>query len=275
MRRLVVLAAVMVVTAHGVLAADMPDLPVLRGFVNDGPPASRTTWQGFYVGGQGAYGSSEMDFTNATRDVTAKLLSGTAIEKDGQVSTWPVLSKQTVHGSGFGGFVGYNAQWEDAVIGIEANYLHGALGGTGSGTMSRFFIDSTGYTDAVTYTGTASMQIHDSGSLRMRGGWAWNCLLPYAFGGLALGIADITRTTHVSGSQTNVNAAPGFTFVPFDLTATSSQNNHLIFGYSLGAGVDVMLIGGLFARGEFEYAKFVAPINTAVSTVRGGLGYKF
>ena len=77
MRRLV-LAAAMVVAAHGALAADMPDLPILRGFVNDGPPAARTTWQGFYAGGQAAYGSSEMDFTNATRDITAKLLNRTA-----------------------------------------------------------------------------------------------------------------------------------------------------------------------------------------------------
>jgi len=37
----------------------------------------------------------------------------------------------------------------------------------------------------------------------------------------------------------------------------------------------VMLIGGLFARGEFEYAKFVTPVNTAVSKVHAGLGYKF
>ena len=37
----------------------------------------------------------------------------------------------------------------------------------------------------------------------------------------------------------------------------------------------MMLVGGLFMRAEWEYLKFAAPINTAVSTVRAGLGYKF
>ena len=27
--------------------------------------------------------------------------------------------------SGFGGFVGYNSQWDDVVIGVELNYTHG------------------------------------------------------------------------------------------------------------------------------------------------------
>ena len=271
MRRLV-LAAAMAVTAHGALAADMPDLPVLRGFVNDAPPASRTSWQGFYVGGQGAYGSSEMDFTNATQNITGKMLFDTLIENQMQVSTWPVLGKQTVHGQAFGGFAGWNAQWDDAVIGIEANYLHGAFGGTGSGTMARRQALSDGLTHNVTYTGTASMNIDDMGSIRMRGGWAWGCFLPYAFGGLSLGLADVARTSTVTDFGVDSNGV----VTPFQPLSTSSiQNNHWIWGYSLGVGMDVMLVGGLFARGEFEYAKFAAPINTTVSTVRAGLGYKF
>ena len=53
------------------------------------------------------------------------------------------------------------------------------------------------------------------------------------------------------------------------------QNSHLLWGYTFGGGADVMLIGGLFARGEFEYTKYAAPINTSVATVRAGVGYKF
>jgi len=36
-----------------------------------------------------------------------------------------------------------------------------------------------------------------------------------------------------------------------------------------------MLAGGLFMRGEWEYLKFVGPIDTSINTVRGGLGYRF
>jgi len=273
MRRLV-LAAMIFVTAHGALAADMPDLPVLRGFVNDAS-RTQTRWQGFYVGGQGAYGSSEMDFTNATRDITAKLLNRTTIENEMQVSQWPVLGRATVHGHAIGGFAGWNAQWDDAVIGIEANYLHGTFGGTSTGSMSRFQTLSDGYTHAVTNTGTASININDMGSVRVRGGWAWNCLMPYAFAGLALGLADINRKTTIYDHFVNQNAQPGFQDLTFTASAFAPQNNHWIYGYALGGGMDVMLVGGLFARGEFEFTKFTAPVNTSVSTVRAGLGYKF
>ncbi len=273
MRRFV-LAAMMAVSAHGALAADMPDLPVLRGFVNDAP-RTRTTWEGFYVGGQGAYGSSEMDFTNATRDLTAKLLNRTTIEQEMQVSQWPVLGAATIHGHAIGGFAGWNGQWDDAVIGIEANYLHGTFGGSSTGRMERFQTLSDGYTHDVTNTGTASISIHDMGSLRVRGGWAWNCLLPYAFGGVALGLADINRTTVITDHFVNQNAQPGFQDLNFAGSLSSPQNNHWILGYALGAGMDVMLIGGLFARGEFEFTKFVGQVNTTVSSVRAGVGYKF
>src|SRR5262249_27851774 len=121
----------------------------------------------------------------------------------------------------------------------------------------------------------AAIHIRESGSVRIRGGWVWNCLMPYAFGGVAIGLADVSRTAHVFGTQTNVNAAPGFQFVPFDLSATSEQNNHIIYCFSAVAGIDIMVMGGLFAGGEFESAKSASPINTAVTTFRAAVGYKF
>jgi hypothetical protein len=36
-----------------------------------------------------------------------------------------------------------------------------------------------------------------------------------------------------------------------------------------------MMFGNAFLRGEVEYLKFAAPIDTSVTTVRGGLGMKF
>jgi opacity protein-like surface antigen len=49
----------------------------------------------------------------------------------------------------------------------------------------------------------------------------------------------------------------------------------LIYGYSAGLGVDVMLIAGLFMRAEWEYVRFSSSIDTQINTVRAGLGYKF
>src|SRR6266446_9168744 len=56
MRR-VLLAVVMFGAAAGAQAADMPDLPVLRGALTEGPTAAPVNWQGYYIGGQGSYGS--------------------------------------------------------------------------------------------------------------------------------------------------------------------------------------------------------------------------
>jgi opacity protein-like surface antigen len=90
-----------------------------------------------------------------------------------------------------------------------------------------------------------------------------------------MGQADIIRTARIFGDQINPSAAPGFQDVPFDLTGTDAKNSHFIYGYSGGLGVDVMLVSCLFLRAEWQYARFAAPIDTAVNTVHVGLGYKF
>jgi opacity protein-like surface antigen len=256
-------------------AADLSDLPILRGAFTDGLTTSKVNWQGWYIGGQGGFGTSDMDFTGATRSVAAHLLANTAIEAAGGVSSWPLGGKMSVHGNGFGGFAGYNGQWDDAVLGVELSYLHGKFGGTQTDSMGRIFTDANGYTDSVTYQSIGTMSISDMATLRLRAGYAVGPFLPYIFGGVALGQADIIRTARIFGSQDNVNAAPGFTHIPFDLSATDAKNSHFIYGFSGGLGADVMLCAGLFMRAEWEFVHFTSSIDTTVNTVRLGLGYKF
>jgi opacity protein-like surface antigen len=55
MRRFL-LVAVMCGAASVAQAADMPDLPFLRGSLTDGL-SGKVNWQGYYVGGQASYGS--------------------------------------------------------------------------------------------------------------------------------------------------------------------------------------------------------------------------
>lgn len=274
MRRFL-LAAVMFGAVSGAQAADMPDLPVLRGAFTEGLTTSKVNWQGFYIGGQGGLGTSDMNFTGATKTIAAHLLSGTAIDNLGGVSSWPLGGKISTHGNGIGAFAGYNSQWDDVVLGVELSYMHGNFGGSQTDSMTRFFDAGGGYTDTVTYDATGKMAISDMGTLRARAGYAVSSFLPYVFGGVALGQANIIRTAHIYGSQINPNVAPPFNNVPFDLSATDAQNSHMIYGYSAGLGVDVMLCAGLFLRAEWEYVRFTSSIDTSVNTVRAGLGYKF
>jgi len=271
MRRLV-LAVVMLGAMSGVQAADLSDLPILRG--TQGLTTARVNWQGIYIGGQGSFGTADMNFTGSTRTVAAALLANTSIEAGGQVSSWPVGGgKVSTHGHGYGGFAGYNSQWDDVILGVEFNYIHGKFGGSATGTMGRSFVDPAGFLDNITYTSTSSIAISDAGTLRIRGGYAFGSFLPYLFGGVALGQANITKMAHITGTQVNLSAP--FQTINVNLSATDGIYSHLIYGYSTGIGVDVMLYSGLFLRAEWEYIRFASSVDTSINTVRAGLGYKF
>ncbi|MGJ4916513.1 outer membrane protein [Bradyrhizobium oligotrophicum] len=257
-------------------AADLADLPILRGGLTEGLNNSRVNWDGYYVGVQGGYGSSEENFNGSTKNMTAAVLANTLIESQMQVSSWnPNLGKQSSRASGFGAFVGYNSQWDDVVLGVEASYLHGKYGGMAS--SSRTLVSTAALTDgnfhAVTSTQSSQISITDMATIRGRAGYAMGCFLPYAFFGLALGNADIGQSVTV---QDRVSTTFLGTYTPLaPLSANNLQHNHLIYGYSAGLGVDVNLVGGLFARAEYEYVRFTSTVDTSINTVRAGLGYKF
>jgi outer membrane immunogenic protein len=283
MRRFL-LAVVMCGVAAGAQAADMPDLPILRGGLTDGLSRSSVNWQGFYVGGQGGYGSSDMNFNGSNQAMTATMLANTAIESELGVSRWPLnLSKTTAQSSAYGAFTGYNWQWTDVVVGVEASYMHGKFGGASSASMRRFFSAtlSDGYYHDITSSASSSIAISDMATLRARAAYSYGSFLPYAFAGVALGNADITRSVNVvdrfAGYLPPFNTPCSAAGTPFCFTPnlTYAQHNRLIYGYSFGVGTDINLIGGLFARAEWEYIRFTAAVDTTVNTVRLGLGYKF
>jgi opacity protein-like surface antigen len=274
MRKLV-LMAMMFGAVHSAQAADLSDLPVLRGAFPEGLSRSSVIWQGAYIGAQAGIGQSDMNFSGATRTVAASLLDGLAMEAAGQVSQWPVLGKTSQRGEGWGGFAGYNSQWDDVVIGVELSYLHGKFGGAANGTIGRSFNDANGYTNGVTYEGAAKVSISDMGTLRARAGYVFDRFLPYMFGGVALAQADIVRSARISGIAVNPSMPVPFNVLPFDYSKTDAQYSHLLYGYTAGVGIDVNLIGGLFLRAEWEYVRFTSTVDTSINTVRGGLGYKF
>jgi outer membrane immunogenic protein len=284
MRRLL-LAAMMFGAVSGAQAADLSDLPILRGAFTDGQSSPRVNWQGFYIGGQAGYGSSDENFNGSTSNMIDALIANNVIQEMG-ISQWNLgLGKQSARTSGYGGFAGYNSQWDDVVIGVEASYLHGAFGGSATASEGPLVGPlSDGFFHSVKATSQSSIAISDMATLRARAGYAFGSFLPYVFGGAALGQADITRTVTI-----NDHFAPTFAGAiatcpsppnsppPFcsTLTANQAQHGHLIYGYSAGLGVDVNLVGGLFLRGEWEYIRFTSSVDTSINTVRAGLGYKF
>src|ERR1700730_15102848 len=64
MRRLL-LAAAIFGAVQGAECADLHDLPILRGAFPEGVPTATVNWHGYYIGGQGGYGSSDENFSGA------------------------------------------------------------------------------------------------------------------------------------------------------------------------------------------------------------------
>lgn len=253
MRRLL-LAAVMFGAASGTQAADMPDF--LRGSISPPVPVLNRNWNGYYVGGQADWGSIDSWVpAGINGDMQSTFIPPVGVT----TYNWQPLGRaHSLHG-GIGAFAGYNSQWEDVVIGLEANYLHGGFRATSS---------STGYTYnpdlsvASTTHSNAAVKVTDFGSLRVRAGYAWGCALPYGFLGAGLGSQTVERS---------VSAVPG----PLLPAWTTDTKTKLVYGYSAGFGVDFMLAGGVFTRLEYEYQRVTADIESNINTVRLGIGYKF
>jgi outer membrane immunogenic protein len=274
MRR-VLLAAAMLAMSVSAQAADMPDF--LRGSQGFTPPNS---WQGFYVGGQYGYGSSDDRFSGANTSMLSSLIANNVIQQMG-VAGWNLqLGGVSARSGGYGAFTGYNWQWDDVVAGLEMSYLHGSFGGSTSATAGPLAggpLTDT-FIHIVTVTSSDSIGITDMATFRARAGYAYGIFLPYLFGGLALGNANISQTVSVHDQYAPTLAAAASCSTAtscYTIGADNTLHNHLIYGYTAGLGVDIKLVGGLFMRAEWEYVRYVDLIEVNINTVRAGLGYKF
>src|SRR5579863_4492623 len=115
MRRALLAIAMFGMAAHA-QAADMPDF--LRGSLSSSPSPT-VNWAGFYIGGQAAYGVADMDFTNSSQDLLAKLLNNVDLQQQFNISQWPLNGTSHARNSAFGGYLGYNLQWTDVLVGVE------------------------------------------------------------------------------------------------------------------------------------------------------------
>jgi len=299
MRRFL-LAAVMFGAASGAQAADLPDLPILRGSFPEGLSTSTRNWDGWYVGGQADYTSASTDFSHSVVGLTNFMFRSSVLQTP--LSQISLLSKTAPQAGGFGAFVGRNYQWDDLVFGFEANYTYLTnLASSSTDSISRAIVNPPGdnppsghtHTYNVTLAGNAALQIKDVITLRGRAGWATGNFLPYVFGGVAVGRMDVARsvtssgnlqddydvtTTTIVGLQTISNTVHHTDFYQLPtLGQAEERTNSIVAGWTGGLGLEYMLWGNVFMRGEWEYIKFLSVKDTAVSmnSLRAGIGYKF
>jgi len=273
------------------------DLDVLRGSQPVGPP-TYPRWSGFYVGGQFGVGDVNADFSKATQGPLGFVLRETLLEQDFNPSQWPILGKASVDGLSFGGFAGYNTQWQDLILGIEADYtrtsdtLFAPASPIGRILSTSISNGLQGFDPAL--TASASLQLMDYASLRARAGWIAGDFLPYGFAGFVLGLANYnvsatvqwqeekSITDPVTGKLTPiifpcVPSADVYCSSTYLFSSSQGKNSALMYGFSVGGGLDYALNQNVFLRGEFEFVQFapIANIVASIFSARAGAAIKF
>jgi outer membrane immunogenic protein len=222
--------------ASPALAADY-DLPILRGTavpvvapvapVMTVGPATFTRWSGFYVGGVASYNNATTDFVNATQPLIHFSLRSTTLEQQVQPSTIAVLGRGADNAFGGGAFLGYNTQWQDLIIGVEATYTRTNLNTTATASaVARIFPTVT---DAVALNASGRLNLTDYGEARFRAGYVVGNLLPYGFVGLAVGRASYSVSTEADVAQATNTSSPDYTCLQTGVTTaachSAGQNN--------------------------------------------------
>lgn len=184
-------------------------------------------WNGFYLGGSigGAFDTADLDLelngfwdTNLphTRDA-AEGLGSKNLDANGLLA---------------GGFVGYNHQWNNWVLGFEAGIDY--LGLRDSFNSGRQFVGGDGG-NAVSLR--QSYETHYLATVAPRLGYAWNRLMFYGTGGLAFG--------DVRFSQKLLEFDSG-------LKQEGSSDDTEV-GWMVGAGTEYCLTQHWRARLEYRY----------------------
>jgi opacity protein-like surface antigen len=271
-------ALALIVLSPAASAADLSDT-VLRGrFWN--PPVAQPYghWDGLNFGVQLGVSNMNTDFGNSTSGLIAFILRNTEVEQQFSPSNWTTLPSSTTNGKQFGGFIGYNWQWDQLVVGFDLAYnRYSSLTTSASDTIRRQVVTTPdNVNNSLTITAQSSLALIDYATMRARAGYAVGQFLPYAVIGAAVGRFNYANTATVR----NVGTPPaGSPILPFDVTDTQSngKNDAIVGGFVAGLGMDVALLPNVFLRGEWEYVAFATfgGIRANTNTGRVGLGVKF
>lgn len=265
-----------ILLAPAAAAADLDDAALRGSFSDYFTLKGYTRWDGLNFGVQLGVSSMDTDFGSSTSQEVAFILRNSTLQNEAAPSNWTALPHDISNGRSYGAFLGYNMQWDQLVLGIDAAYNRlVSLQSAASDSISRRVTTSDNVQHDVTITAQATMKLVDYATLRMRAGYAVGQFLPYAFVGGAVGRFNYTISATVTSLETPPPPAVPFIFGP--QTQSNNKDDAVVGGFTLGLGMDVALLPNMFLRGEWEFVGF-APVNgirSAINTGRVGLGVKF
>jgi len=287
--RWVICALLTLVAPSGARAADLSgDFDALRGSQSVGY-AHYTRWSGFYVGGQIGEEFDGANFSNVGLS-EIQTISGLSAGFNGiPLTNFPRLTQLNTRGPSYGGFLGYNIQFEQAVVGVELNWTNTTFNASINDVESHDYFQTANnvtYDTKYTVTTEASAKVNNYASGRGRFGWAFGNFLPYGFVGVTVAQVSATKSVNVTycGQETPFSCAnppPPFPPPPAPIggswTIANQVSGKWYFGYTAGFGLDYALLQNIFLRGELEYVQFTVPFNIRLSatSARIGAGLKF
>jgi len=221
-------------------------------------------WTGAYIGAHAGWGFGsfkQFDDGSTKLQSTANTLLNRSL----------TLTKGSPDAFMGGFYAGYNYQMDNVVTGVEADINFGQIKQTAS---IPFGLTGNGHTLTGSFNGSQSYEM--GGSARVKLGYAFDNILPYVTGGLAVAQNKFT----LGGAA----ALDGTTIVAAGYSKTKTQ-----YGYVLGGGLEYAVTSNLVGRIEYLYTDFgktefgLASDNTVGSfksstklqQVRAGLAYKF
>jgi outer membrane immunogenic protein len=210
MRAVLLASALLGLGCATAAAADMAARPYTKAFA----PEPVSSWSGFYIGGNLGYGFGRADNDNTV------VLSGIA----------PLVSadKRPIDGVIGGAQVGWNAQFNATVFGIEADF-QGSDQRRSTSISSSFFGTAGPIVALGTDNQTRDERLDWFGTVRGRVGFANSGLLWFATGGLAYGHIKFTGADSLPFTVIGIaNVTPSGSF---DVSQTK-------IGWSIGGGVE-------------------------------------
>jgi outer membrane immunogenic protein len=290
MKKLLLSAAVLAISAGAALAADLPSRkgpPMLPP-----PPPPPPLWTGFYAGLNAGYNfGTNSNVQSAVLGQDATGFGG--IQHFEPAETFNLYNVSVPTGAGLaqsgsfantqngfigGGQIGYNYQWgSNFVIGIEADIQGTGIRGTshgigvGSGsTLSPLFtvnnVDVLGVAVNNTADSIGSTTVHSGvdwmGTVRGRLGYLWTpTMLLYATGGLTYGgvYANVNQSANTALNVSLVDVGGNFgggTLGPIGVNHTfigGGNKSQTLVGWNVGGGIEWMFMPNWSLKAEGIY----------------------
>jgi opacity protein-like surface antigen len=281
-------AAALTLSAAVTAPAQGADYPVLRGSqIEDAPPppdyfSDSFNWSGFYLGGGAGVSDTKFEPGTGLQDLARfafrNTLLGSEVDMGSLVNNLP--SKRD-SGATFFGFAGYNVAFGDAVLGLEFDYTRSGHAYMINDYIARRVRTSNGTVNDFSLTTNQGAKLHDYATARIRMGWAYGRIMPFATIGGAVGRFNTTSTIIATNFITQANPVTGAieqgNADGYPLTVGDTKKNVYGYGVTAGGGVDWALTENLFLRAEYQHIRFadVEGTTTTINTARVAAGLKF